>query len=276
MKNQHRKRILIAYSCLACAILLVAIFAKYLVPFNPDVQDLGKALLSPGGVHPLGTDMYGRDMLSRVIMGANTSVLSTVLLVFIISFFGTVVGSFCAYKGGWVDTLMMRLADICVAFPGLVFAMAVASVLGGGILNAIIALAVISWPKYARLARSQAMVQLSQDYVRAARLDGTTGARLMWRFVLPNIIDTVLVTALLDFGTLLMEIAGLSFLGLGAMPPTAEWGSMLSNGRSMIQTSPWVVLAPGTALFITVAIFNLWGDAVRDYFDPRNTENNEI
>ena len=256
------------YSVLALGIILLGCFAKFLVPFNPDAQNLSMALLAPGGAHWLGTDAYGRDMLSRVIMGAQTSVLATLLLIFLISFIGTLIGTFSAYKGGWWDTLCMRAADICVAFPGLVFALALAAVLGGGILNAVGALTVIAWPKYARLARGQALVQLSQDFVKAARLDGTTGFFLVWRFVLPNILNTMLVTALLDFGTMLMEIAGLSFLGLGAMPPTAEWGAMLSNGRSMIQTSPWTVLAPGTAIFITVAIFNLWGEALRDYLDP--------
>ena len=260
---------LLFYSILALSIILLGCFATYLVPFNPDAQNLGDALRAPNSTHWLGTDMYGRDMLSRVMMGARTSVLATLLLVFLISLIGTVVGTFSAYKGGFWDMLLMRLADICVAFPGLVFAIALAGVLGGGVLNAVAALTAISWPKYARLARGQALVQLSQDFIKAAKLDGTTGFLLVWRFVLPNILNTMLVTALLDFGTMLMEIAGLSFLGLGAMPPTAEWGSMLSNGRSMIQTSPWTVLAPGFAIFLTVAIFNLWGEAIRDYLDPR-------
>jgi len=256
------------YSVLALGLILLGCFAKFVVPFNPDAQDLGNALAAPNSIHWLGTDMYGRDMLSRIIMGAQTSVLATLLLVCLVSVLGTLLGVFSAYKGGAWDMVCMRVADVCVAFPGLVFAIALASVLGGGILNAVLALTIISWPKYARLARGQALVQLAQDFVKAARLDGTTGFTLLWRFILPNILDTMLVTALLDFGTLLMEIAGLSFLGLGAMPPTAEWGAMLSKGRSMIQTSPWTVLGPGMAIFFAVAIFNLWGEAMRDYFDP--------
>ncbi len=256
------------YSALAIGVILISCFAKWLVPFDPNAQNLSIALMVPNGTHWLGTDMYGRDMLSRIIMGAQTSVLATLFLVCLVSVLGTLLGVFSAYKGGAWDTVCMRMADVCVAFPGLVFAIALASVLGGGILNAVLALTIISWPKYARLARGQALVQLEQDFVKAARLDGTTGFKLLWRFIFPNILDTMLVTALLDFGTLLMELAGLSFLGLGAMPPTAEWGAMLSKGRSMIQTSPWTVLGPGLAIFLAVAIFNLWGEAMRDYFDP--------
>jgi peptide/nickel transport system permease protein len=263
------------YSALVLAIIFLGCFANYLVPFDPNAQNLGMALMAPNGAHWLGTDIYGRDMLSRVLMGTRTSVLSTLLLVFLVSFIGTVLGTFSAYKGGFWDNLLMRLADICVAFPGLVFAIALAGILGGGIFTAIGALTVISWPKYARLARGQALIQLSQDFVKAARLDGTHGWLLVWRFVWPNIINTMLVTALLDFGTLLIEITSLSFLGLGAMPPTAEWGAMLSNGRSMIQTSPWTVLAPGVAIFLTVAIFNLWGETLRDYLDTYPTRSED-
>ena len=163
----------------------------------------------------------------------------------------------------------MRLSDLCLAFPGLVFALAVAAILGGGIVNAIIALALISWPKYSRLARGLTLSIKESSYIAAAKLAGDNTFQLMVRHIVPNIIGPILVTATLDIGTMMMEIAGLSFLGLGAKPPVAEWGSMMSNGRSLLQTYPWVVLSPGVAIFITVVIFNLFGDRVRDEFDKK-------
>ena len=182
---------------------------------------------------------------------------------------GTAVGLFCGYMGGWIDTVLMRISDIFLAFPGLVFALAVAGVLGGGIWSAVIALAAIGWPKYARIARSETLAQKEQTYLMAAKLSGCSAGKLIYRHILPNIAGQILVTAVLDVGTMMMEIAGLSFLGLGAKPPMAEWGSMMSDGRSMLQTTPWVILAPGAAIFISVAIFNLFGDTLRDYLDPK-------
>ena len=179
-------------------------------------------------------------------------------------------GIVCGYLGGWVDTVIMRISDLCLAFPGLVFAMGIAAVLNGGLGNAVLALAAVSWPKYARLARSQTLAVSHTDFMDAARLAGGRPLGMIRRHILPNILGPILVTAALDIGTMMMELAGLSFLGLGAMPPTAEWGSMMSNGRSMLQTYPWVVMAPGAAIFVTAAIFNLFGDALRDYLDPKN------
>ena len=163
----------------------------------------------------------------------------------------------------------MRISDVFLAFPGLVFALAVAGVLGGGIQNAIIALAVISWPKFARLARGLTLAQKDSTYMMAAKLSGSSTPKLLVKHILPNIDGPVLVTSVLDIGTMMMELAGLSFLGLGVKPPMAEWGNMINDGRSMLQIAPWMVLAPGAAIFITVMIFNLLGDTVRDYMDPR-------
>lgn len=226
---------------------------------------------APSTLHPMGTDTYGRDMLSRVISGARASIFSTFILVAVISISGSVIGILCGYFGGILDALMMRISDICLAFPGLVFAMAIAAVLGGGIQNAVLALAVISWPKYARIARGQTLTLKNAPYIHAAILAGDTAGQVILRHVLPNMLGPVLVTAMLDIGTMMMELAGLSFLGLGAQIPMAEWGSMMSSGRSMLQTYPWVVLSPGIAIFVSVVIFNLLGDTVRDYLDPKNS-----
>lgn len=269
-KNRIRMK-LILFAALAATLLLITIFAKYICPYDPYAQDLSQAMQPPSAAHPMGTDTYGRDMLSRVLIGAQTSISSTFALVAIITVFGTIVGIFCGYYGGVVDSVMMRISDICLAFPGLVFAMAVAAILKGGVQNAVIALALISWPKYSRIARSQTLSIKSLPYMQAAQLAGDSALQMIFRHVLPNIVGPILVTSMLDIGTMMMEIAGLSFLGLGAQPPVAEWGSMMSSGRSMLQTYPWIVLSPGLAIFVSVVIFNLLGDTIRDYMDPKNS-----
>ena len=262
---------LIVFAGLAAALLLITIFAKYICPYDPYAQDLTQAMQPPSAAHLMGTDTYGRDMLSRVLIGAQTSISSTFALVAIITVFGTVVGIFCGYYGGIVDSVMMRISDVCLAFPGLVFAMAVAAILDGGVRNAVIALALISWPKYSRIARGQTLSIKNLPYMQASQLAGDSVLQMIFRHVLPNIAGPILVTSMLDIGTMMMEIAGLSFLGLGAQPPVAEWGSMMSSGRSMLQTYPWIVLSPGLAIFVSVVIFNLLGDTIRDYMDPKNT-----
>lgn len=269
IRKNHTKAKLVFFLVLTALLLFVAAFAKYLCPYDPYVQDLALAQKPPGPEHLLGTDRYGRDMLSRVIIGSTTSIYATLLLVAVITVVGTAIGIFCGWKGGKVDTVLMRISDLFLAFPGLVFALAVAGVLGGGIQNAIIALAVISWSKFARLARGLTLTQKDSAYLMAAKLSGNSTGKLLFKHILPNIAGPILVTSVLDIGTMMMELAGLSFLGLGVKPPMAEWGSMINDGRSMLQISPWMVLAPGMAIFITVMIFNLLGDTIRDYMDPK-------
>lgn len=253
---------------LAAAVVLVAALASLIVPCDPYAQDLSMALRAPGPGHLLGTDRYGRDLLSRIIMGGQSSIFSTFALVTLVSVIGTSVGVACGWRGGVLDTVLMRASDVFLAFPGLVFALAVAGVLGGGMQNAVIALAAISWPKYARIARGLTLAQKDATYLAAARLSACTDAQLIFRHILHNIVGPILVTAMLDIGTMMMELAGLSFLGLGAQPPLAEWGSMMSGNRNLLQTAPWTILAPGVAIFVTVMIFNLLGDTIRDWIDP--------
>ena len=269
IRKNHTKAKLVFFLVLTALLLFVAAFAKYLCPYDPYAQDLVLAQKPPGPEHLLGTDRYGRDMLSRVIIGSTTSIYATLLLVAVINVAGPAIGIFCGWKGGKADTVLMRISDLFLAFPGLVFALAVAGVLGGGIQNAIIALAVISWPKFARLARGLTLTQKDSAYLMAAKLSGSSTGKLLLKHILPNIAGPILVTSVLDIGTMMMELAGLSFLGLGVKPPMAEWGSMINDGRSMLQISPWMVLAPGMAIFITVMIFNLLGDTIRDYMDPK-------
>lgn len=262
-----RARVAIAGALMA-AVVLLAILAPVVAPQDPYAQNLSQALQAPGPQHLAGTDRYGRDMLSRVIVGTSTSVFSTLALVAIVSVAGSAVGIACGWRGGAFDALLMRVSDVFLAFPGLVFALAAAGVLGGGMQNAVIALAAIGWPKYARIARGLTLSQRGETYVDAARMAGCGSARVVFLHLLPNVMGPVLVTAVLDVGTMMMELAGLSFLGLGAQPPAAEWGSMMSDSRNLLQTSPWTVLAPGIAIFLTVAVFNLFGDTLRDWLDP--------
>lgn len=271
IQKNNLKRRLYFFSFLAITLIICSLFSEYLCPYDPYLQDLSIAKEPPSAEHLLGTDRYGRDMLSRVIIGSQTSIFSTLLLVSFITIFGTIIGVICAWNGKAVDNILMRISDMFLAFPGLVFALAVAAVLGGGVQNAVIALAVISWPKFARVARSQTLVQKESVYLRAAKLSGSSTKKLIFKHILPNISGPILVTAVLDIGTMMMELAGLSFLGLGAKPPVAEWGSMMSDTRNLLTTHPWVTMAPGIAIFISVMVFNLLGDSVRDWLDPRNS-----
>lgn len=262
-------RPILPYVLAALTLILAAVFAPLIVPHDPYAQELSAALMPPDASHILGTDRYGRGVFSRVLMGGQTTLLSTLALVAAVAVFGSVLGASAGFFGGWIDTVLMRISDVFLAFPALVFAVAAAGALGGGLFHAALALAVVGWPKYARISRSLTLSIRSMAYMTAAQMAGTGQVQMLVRHILPNIAGPILVTAALDIGTVAMELAGLSFLGLGAAPPTAEWGAMMANGRSMIQTAPWVILAPGAALFLSVAIFNLLGDKLRDVLDTR-------
>ena len=267
-KNTLQRK-LYFFGALALLLVVASFFSEQLCPYDPYMQDMSLTKAAPSAEHLLGTDRYGRDMLSRVIAGSKTSIFSTLLLVSFITLFGSLIGIICAWMGRKTDTVLMRLSDMFLAFPGLVFALAVAAVLGGGVHNAIFALAAISWPKYARLARSQTLALQAAPFMQAAKMAGSGTFKLIYKHVIPNISGPILVTAVLDIGTMMMELAGLSFLGLGAKPPIPEWGSMMSDTRNLLPTQPWVTLAPGFAIFFSVMIFNLLGDTVRDYLDPK-------
>ena len=257
------------FLALVAGLLFIACFGQYIVPYDPYAQDLNNALQAPSGSHLLGTDRYGRDLLTRIIVGAQTTIFSALALVAGITIIGTIVGIICGYVGGWIDSLLMRISDVFLAFPEMVFAIAIAGVLNGGIWSAAIAVGLIAWPRYARVARSQVLSMKNHQYMNAAKLTGTPWYKMIVKHIMPNIMGPIIVTAALDIGAMIMNLAGLSYLGLGVVPPTPEWGSMMSEGRSMLQTSPWIVLAPGLAIFITVVIFNLLGDTVRDILDPK-------
>lgn len=261
---------LIIFGTLAVLLVVCSLFSECLTPYDPYLQDLTIAKQAPSAEHLLGTDRYGRDMLSRVIAGSRASIFSTLLLVAVTAILGTAVGVLCGWVGGMMDTVLMRVSDVFLAFPGLVFALAVAGTLGGGLQNAMIALAAISWPKYARIARSQTLSQKETQWMKAVLLSGSGTGKIILKHILPNILGPILVTSVLDIGTMMMELAALSFLGLGAKPPIPEWGSMMSDTRSLMTTSPWITFSPGIAIFISVMIFNLLGDTIRDYADPKS------
>ena len=263
------RRRLAVFLALAAVLCLLSLAAPYVVPHDPYKADLLNALQPPSKQFPFGTDQLGRCLFSRVLCGAETSIFSSLLLVGIIFAIGTSIGVMCGYLGGIIDTIAMRIVDTLLAFPGMVLAIAVAGMLGSGMLNAVIALACISWTKYARLSRSQVLAIRESTFIQAAKMGGSSPLQIVFRHILPKAAGPLVVTAALDIGVMMLELAGLSFLGLGALPPTPEWGAMMNEGRSMLQYAPWLTLFPGTAIFITVMLFNLLGDSVRDMLDPK-------
>ena len=248
---------------------LCAVFAPLLAPADPLKQVLSTRLKPPAAAHWLGTDELGRDVLSRMLFGARISLLVGVVVVGLAGTLGTFVGLVAGYTGGWLDEGLMRLTDVFFAFPALILAMAIAGALGPSLTNAIIAIAVVSWPVYARLVRAQVLTLREREYVEAARSLGASTPRIIWQHILPNTLAPLLVQASFDMGGAILVAAGLSFIGFGTQPPTPEWGVMISDGRSYISTQPWLSLFPGLAILFTVAAFNLIGDGLRDAFDPR-------
>lgn len=257
------------YSSLVILIILIAIFAPWLAPHDPFESNLINVLQMPSSQHLLGTDKLGRDTLSRIIYGTQTSLFMTICLVILTASVGSLVGIISGYFGGKVEIILMRFADIMLSFPGIVLAIAIAGILGGSIFNTILALVVVSWAKYARLVRSLVIKIKHEDFITASKVNGATTFIILKKHIFPNIIPIVVITGAMDIGTMMMEIAGLSFLGFGAQPPTPEWGLMLNEGRQYIQSAPWLMIYPGLAIFIVVAIFNLWGDSLRDILDPK-------
>ncbi len=252
------------FLALAVLLLLTAALAPALAPNDPEKTHVQAMKQAPSAEFPLGTDEYGRCVLSRVLAGAPVSVFGAIGLVAASFVVGTFLGMLCGYYEGFLDEVMMRLADILLAFPQMVLAIAVAGLLGGGLKNALLALGITSWTVYARLARSLTLQAKKETYVAAARFSGCRGPALLFKQILPNVVGSLAVTAATQIGSTMMGIAGLSFLGIGVIPPRAEWGSMISEGRSYMQLAPWATLAPAAAVVVTVVVFNCLGDAARD------------
>lgn len=251
-------------------ILCIAIFAPLIAPNDPYAVDLNNVLRSPDKIYPLGTDSLGRCILSRILYGGMRTIFSALTVVIITAVFGTFIGVFSGYLGNKIDKVIMRIVDVFLAFPGLVLAIAVAGVLGGGIINAMISIGLISWTKYARIARGRVIEMKEETFIQAARLTGNSDMYIIVKHIMPNIIPYIVVTASLDIGTVIMEIASLSFLGLSSPLPFPEWGAMISEGKSFIRFAPWTMLSPGIAILIVVILFNLLGDTVRDILDSKD------
>lgn len=256
-------------SLLVFLLILITVLAPVISPYNPLEGVMRDANAAPSAAHLFGTDKLGRDVLSRILYGASYSLTSVLFLVFLIFVVGTFLGVIAGYFGGIVDTVIMRFADMMISFPGVILAIAIAGILGGSLVNAMIAMLCVTWTKYARLSRSMVLKIKKRDFVDAAIVSGGSAPHILWTHILPNILPLMVITAASDIGAMMMELAGLSFLGFGSQPPAPEWGLMLNEGRQQLQTAPWLMIFPGLAIFITVVVFNLWGDSLRDVLDPR-------
>lgn len=256
-------------SVLVLCLLLIAIAAPVIAPYDPTHAAMKDAFLEPGAQHIFGTDKLGRDCFSRVLYGARASLTGVLVLVASVFVVGTTMGVVSGYFGGKVDMVIMRISDMMISFPGMILAIAIAGIMGGSLVNAVFALTIVSWTKYARLSRSMVLKVKRRDFVEAAIVNGGTPGHILWVHILPNILPMMVITAAADIGALMMELAGLSFLGFGSQPPAPEWGLMLNEGRQQLQTAPWLMFFPGLAIFVTVVVFNLWGDNLRDVLDPR-------
>lgn len=256
-------------SVLVLVLIAIAFAAPVLAPYDPTHAAMKDAFLEPGAQHLFGTDKLGRDCFSRVLYGARASLTGVLVLVASVFVVGTTMGVVSGYFGGKVDMVIMRISDMMISFPGMILAIAIAGIMGGSLVNAVFALTIVSWTKYARLSRSMVLKVKRRDFVEAAIVNGGTSPHILLVHILPNILPMMVITAAADIGALMMELAGLSFLGFGSQPPAPEWGLMLNEGRQQLQTAPWLMFFPGLAIFVTVVVFNLWGDNLRDVLDPR-------
>ena len=266
MRKKKRARIkIMIVAALALLLLLCAVFASVLAPHDPSSPTATVLRLAPCVEYPLGTDNLGRCVLSRVLYGGRTTIAATFFLVFISFAVGTLIGILCGYYGGIVDKLLMRVADVLLAFPQMVIAIAVAGILNGGMTGAMIALGITMWGSFARLARSHTFALKNEAYIQAAGFAGKSDLSIILFHIFPNLLAPVLTQALTQIGTTMIGLSGLSFLGLGVIPPTPEWGSMIAEARAYIQIAPWAIMGPAVATILTIILFNYLGDAVMDY-----------
>lgn len=254
---------------LAVSLIVLSLVGPWLAPNDPLATDFLNILQGPSDQYPLGTDHVGRCILSRMLNGARVSLGTTFLMLGLIFFLGISIGTISGITRGLLDTIIMRIADMVLAFPDIVFAIAVAGMLGPGMFNTILALSIVWWTKYAKLTRALVIGAAAKDYMDAGKMAGAGKFKLVTQYMFPNIVSPLIVQLALDIGNMMLALAGLSFLGLGVQPPTPELGNMLSEGREYMQTAPWLLLYPGLAIFTIVVVFNLLGDTVRDYLDPK-------
>ncbi|RYE61031.1 MAG: ABC transporter permease [Hyphomicrobiales bacterium] len=251
-------------------LIVVALFAPWIAPYSPTAQNLSNALKAPSWLHWAGTDEYGRDILSRLIFGTRITIQTVLAVSLIVGPIGMLVGIVAGFVGGRTDAILMRFTDIVLSFPSLILALAFAAALGAGLETAIIAISLTGWPPIARLARAETLIVRNTDYVAAARLYGASPMRLLFLYIAPMCIPSVVVRLTLNMAGIILTAAALGFLGLGAQPPAPEWGAMISSGRQYMLDNWWVAVMPGIAILLTSLAFNLVGDALRDILDPRH------
>lgn len=251
-------------------IAIVTAVAPGILPYDPYAQDLGQSLLPPSAEHWFGTDLQGRDIFCRVMVGTQISLSVGLIAVAFSLTIGVILGSIAGYKGGWVDTVIMRIMDMMLAIPSILLAIAIMAALGPGIEKAVVAIGLVSIPEYARIVRSEILAIKENDYVAAARVIGDSNFKIVFRHVLPNALPSIIVRATLGISSAILDCAALGFLGLGVQPPAAEWGDMLGRGRNELFRAPWLMIFPGLAITLAVLAFNLLGDGIRDGLDPKS------
>lgn len=268
----YKNKLALSGFVLICVLILAAIFAPTLAPHFPNEQRLDQALQSPCVMYPFGTDDLGRCIFSRILFGARTSLIIGITVTGVSALIGIVVGMLAGFYGGIIDEIIMRIVDIFLAFPGLILALVVAGLLGPGMFNVMIALALVGWMGYARVVRGSVLAEKQKEFVETARSIGESDFYIMYHHLLPNVIMPVIIMASVGIGHSILAAAGLSFLGVGVQPPTPIWGSMLNDGKAYLQIAPYLTIFPGLAIMLTVLAFNFLGDGMRDLFDPRLNE----
>ena len=270
-RGLRENRVFLVTSILILFILLIAFLAPHIAPYDPLSASMKDANLAPSSSHIFGTDKLGRDVFSRILCGAERSLSSVLFLVALIFVVGTTAGVISGYAGGIVDIVIMRIADMMISFPGIILAIAISGIMGPSLINAMLALTVVTWTKYARLSRSLVLKLKESEFVEAAIVSGGTHTHILLHHILPNVLPLLVITAAADIGAMMMELAGLSFLGFGSQPPQPEWGLMVAAGRQYVLDQWWVATIPGIAIFIASLGFNLLGDGLRDVFDARSS-----
>ncbi|AKU27137.1 Glutathione transport system permease protein GsiD [Geobacillus stearothermophilus] len=268
-KKFKKQRLALASAIFLLLLIVIAIFAPLIVPYGIDEPDYNNVLQGPSLQHLAGTDAFGRDIFSRILVGARISLSVGILSVLFGAVVGTFLGLVSAYYGGWIDNIVGRMNDVLFAFPGILLAIGIIAILGPGLGNVVIAISIFNIPSFARIVRGSALAVKSAVYVEASKSMGATDGRIIWKHIFPGTISVIIVNFTMRIGSAILTAASLSFLGLGAQPPSPEWGAMLSNGRDYLATAPHITFFPGLAIFLTVLAFNLLGDGLRDALDPK-------
>ena len=257
---------------LSLILVFLTLAAPWMEPYDPTKMELSQKFMAPCREFIFGTDHLGRDIFSRILEGSRVSLSVAVLVVVCSALVGILLGMISGYAGGVVDMVIMRIVDVLLAFPAMIFALALSTMIGTGQMNLIIAITCIQWTRYARIARGEALMLKNAEYIEAARSIGNNAVQVLFKYVFPNIISKILIMASMDIGSIILYCASLSFLGLGAQPPSPDWGVMISEGKDYLQYAPWLTIFPGLAIAVSALAFNMLGDGLRDRLDPRMKE----